>query len=391
LRPNEQAPLGQAPLGQAPLGQAPLGDLRTRVHGGPDVGELTRLGLAARDLLDFSVNVNPYGAAPGILRAIREARLDQYPDDGATVARRALGEAWGVDPARICVGNGAAELLWALVQFCCRRGDSLLGSLLIVEPTFVEPELAARAIGVPVHRHVTRVDEGFAIDIDALVAKARATDARSIYLTSPQNPTGRLVSPALIAELARALGAHVTILLDEAFLALSHGAADADVVLPETVVRIRSLTKEHALPGLRVGALIGSAALVAGLATMRPAWTVSAPALAAAEAAATHTGFVAEIRARWLADAAAMRVRLEGQGFGVLPSDTVFMLVEVDPGVGAAAADLRHRLLTGHNILVRDCASFGLPNHIRLCARAARDVDALMAALAAETKASVPR
>ncbi|HEY0712658.1 MAG TPA: aminotransferase class I/II-fold pyridoxal phosphate-dependent enzyme, partial [Polyangia bacterium] len=271
---------------------------RARVHGGPDSGELARLGLRAADLLDFSVNVNPYGAAPGMLRAIHEARLDHYPDNHATAARRALAAVWGVEPARICIGNGAAELLWALVPLCCRGG-----SLLVVEPTFVEPELAARASGVPVHRHTTRLEDGFEIDVDAVAAKTRTTGARAIYLTSPQNPTGRLVPPTVTAQLARAVGPGVTILLDEAFLALSRAPEHAAVALPETVVRIRSLTKEHALPGLRVGALMGPADLVAALADARPAWTVSAPALAAAEAAAAHEGFVAEIRARWLADA----------------------------------------------------------------------------------------
>jgi histidinol-phosphate aminotransferase len=355
---------------------------RARVHGGPDVVELRALGLGANDILDFSVNVNPYGAAPGVLRAIREARLDRYPDDGATAARRALAAAWGVDPARICVGNGAAELLWALVQLGCRDRHARDGSLLVVEPTFVEPELAASAFGIPVHRHQTRIENGFAIDVDALLAQARATEARVVYLTSPQNPTGRLVPPDVTARLATALGAHVTVLLDEAFLSLSSGHADAAVVLPENVVRVRSLTKEHALPGLRVGALIGSADVVSVLMKVRPAWTVSAPALAAAEAAAAHGDFVAEVRKRWLADAASSRIQLEGQGFRVLPSDTIFMLIDV----GGPASELRRRLLARHRLLVRDCASFGLPQHIRVCARPAADVERLMAALVAEVR-----
>ncbi|HEY0708679.1 MAG TPA: aminotransferase class I/II-fold pyridoxal phosphate-dependent enzyme, partial [Polyangia bacterium] len=202
---------------------------RARVHGGPDFGELSALGLGAGEVLDFSVNVNPYGAAPGVLRAICEARLDRYPDDAATSPRRALATAWNVDPARICVGNGAAELLWALVPLCC-RGEAG-GSLLVVEPTFVEPELAARASGIPVHRFFTHAKDGFAIDVEALGEKARTVGARAIYLTSPQNPTGRLVPPAVTARLAAAVGPEVTIILDEAFLALSRGHADAAVEL----------------------------------------------------------------------------------------------------------------------------------------------------------------
>ena len=354
-----------------------------RVHGGPDAHELAAMGLSDVALLAFSVNVNPYGAAPAMLAAIRGARLDRYPDDHAVHARAALGGAWGVSPDRIAVGNGAAELLWTLVQLICRDK----GPLLVVEPTFVEPALAAQACNVAVHRHVTRADSGFAIDVAALVDQARRCGARAIYLTSPQNPTGRLVPPVITAEVAAALP-EVSVLLDEAFLRVSCGFADVQVPLPDNVVRVRSLTKEHALPGLRVGALLGPPALVASIARLRPAWTVSAPALAAAEEAAALGTFVTTLRSRWLADADNLRARLlelagdadlERPGLEVLPSDTVFLLVRLK----SPSATLRAALLGQHGILVRDCASFGLPDCVRLCARPAADVDRLIAALRA--------
>jgi histidinol-phosphate/aromatic aminotransferase/cobyric acid decarboxylase-like protein len=62
-----------------------------------------------------------------------------------------------------------------------------------------------------------------------------------------------------------------------------------------------------------------------------------------------------------------------------VPSSTVFTLVPV-----ADAAMLRRRLLVRHQVLVRDCASFGLPDFLRLAARPAPERTRLVAALAEE-------
>lgn len=333
--------------------------------------ELERLGLNPEQILDFSVNVNPYGAAPAMLQAIAAARLDRYPDPRAPAARAALAGLWDVAAERIAIGNGAAELLWTLCQWLCRGG----GSLVVVDPAFCEPALAAAAAGVPVHHFITRAEQDFAVDAEALAGFARAHDARAVYLASPQNPTGRTVPHPVLEEIARALP-QLTLIVDEAFLALSRAHTRTHELLADNVVRVRSLTKEHALPGLRVGALIGPAGLIERLELVRPAWTVSAAALAAAEAAAGLEDFVAAVRARWLADSAALANELGGLGLRVLPSETVFALVQVDD-----AAALRARLLSRRRILVRDCSSFGLPGYIRIGGRAAPDRAQLCVAL----------
>lgn len=342
----------------------------TRVHGGPDLDELGPLHLTADDLLDFSVNVNPYGAAPEMLAAIRGQRLDRYPDPRAHAARRALARAWEVAPEAIALGNGAAELLWTVAQRLVGPGQAMV----VVAPTFCEPALAVQASGGEVISW--RGSERAPPDLDAVANLARARAAAAVYLCNPQNPTGRLLPHDAVAAFARALEP-TTLILDEAFLALSTGWLDARRALPTNVIRVRSLTKEHALPGLRVGAMIAPPAFVRAFEAVRPAWTVSAPAQAAAEVSARLEGFVSELRAHWLHDTAALAAALETIGRAPLPSDTVFLLVEV--GDGAAVRD---RLLRQHRILVRDCASFGLPRFIRVAGRAAADRARLVAALA---------
>ena len=213
-----------------------------------------------------------------------------------------------------------------------------------------------------------------------MVQAARDNGVAAVYLCNPQNPTGRALPINQVAALAQNLARlehPVTLILDEAFLGLSTYWSAAQQPLPDNVVRVRSFTKEHAVPGLRLGALIAAAPLVARLEAARPTWTVSAPAQAAVVAIAALDGFVSEVRERWLADTAALAQALSRR-WRIVPSDSVFVLAQV----GDAAA-LRRRLLVEHRILIRDCASFGLPGFARLAGRPAVDRERLFVALTA--------
>jgi len=166
------------------------------------------------------------------------------------------------------------------------------------------------------------------------------------------------------------------LVLDQSFLSMSEGHADRDAVLPPNVIAVRSLTKDHAIPGLRAGYLATTEALARRIEAARPPWTTSAPAQAAIVAATAEQAFVAESRARLLANRARLTDRLRSAAFRVLPSSTIYALVDV----GDARA-IRSALLARHRLLVRDCASFGLPRFLRVCARPQDDEDRLVAAL----------
>ncbi|MFI4936861.1 MAG: hypothetical protein ACHP7N_19835, partial [Caulobacterales bacterium] len=88
----------------------------------------------AEGLLDLSVNVNPYGPAPAVADAVRNAPLHAYPDPTARAAREALARHDGCSPDAIVLGNGAADLLWTLATVLLDRGDAALA----VGPTFSE-------------------------------------------------------------------------------------------------------------------------------------------------------------------------------------------------------------------------------------------------------------
>jgi histidinol-phosphate/aromatic aminotransferase/cobyric acid decarboxylase-like protein len=350
-----------------------------RVHGGPVAEELRALGVAAGEILDFSVNLNPYGPAPAMLEAIRGARVDEYPDPTARPARQALAAANGLTAERIVLGNGGAELLWTLARVLVAPGRTAV----TVEPTFSEFGAAVTAGHGAVVAWRAGPERGFAVDLPAVAATARGCAAAALYLCAPNNPTGRMVGADEIAALARRLP-EVTLIIDQSFLSLDEHHAQAAAALPENVVRVRSLTKEHAIPGVRVGYLVAAPAIAAAVEMARPAWTTGAAAQAAALASCHLTAFVAESRQRLVADRRALDAGLRELGLSPVPSSAPFCVVRTSHADEAGAAPLRRALLSRHGILVRDCASFGMPGYLRLGARPAADRRRLLGALRAE-------
>jgi histidinol-phosphate aminotransferase len=341
-----------------------------RIHGGVNEQELAALGFACDEVIDFSANINPYAPHPAVLEAIRKTQINRYPDSSATLLRRALGEICGVTPEQIVIGSGASDLLWLLAM----RLATPHHGVLIIEPAFAEFRSACEAAGVPIAEYRAKEELRFQVEMDAVEELLIREKPKLLYLCSPNSPTGTWVSMVQIKVLAVA-HPKITIVLDQSFLALSEHSHEANTVFPSNVICVRSLTKEHAIPGVRVGYLIAPEVLARSLETARPAWSINCFAQAAGLAVCGLANFVAESRHRMLADRERMTLQLRALGHAPLPSSTVFFLLPVQN----AALTRRHLLQQG--ILVRDCSSFDLPQHIRICARPAWDSDRLFQAL----------
>lgn len=346
-------------------------------HGGLLDGELVAHGIAAREVLDVSVNVNPYGPSAAMREAISGAAIDRYPDPTSQLARLALATSIGADASEVVLGNGAVDLLWTIARIWLDKETTVV----IVEPTFSELRRAATLAGARVVEWRAREETSFRVSLEDIARIALRERAALLYLCAPGNPTGTPVSIADVASFARDLPDTV-IVLDQAFLSVSAEFRDVHYRMPPNVVCVRSLTKDHAIPGVRVGYLLAPCAIAARIEAGRPPWSTSAPAQAATLLAARDEKFVAWSRERWLADRARLATRLSEIGLPAAPSSTPYVLVRV-----ARATDLRLRMLVRHRVLVRDCSSFGLPNFVRLCGRPEADEDRLVHALKEELRA----
>ena len=348
-------------------------------HGGLVHEELARLGLAPENVLDVSVNVNPYGPCETVLSAVRSASLERYPDPSAAPARTALGRFLDVPSERVVVGNGAVDVLWSLARALVPRGAAVL----IVEPAFSELRRAACYAGARIVEHRLRAEHDFAFDPVALDTVLHAAKPVLAYICSPANPTGKACPIAALVALAEG-HPKTTFVVDLSFASLSEQHAEQAVSRSEHIVWLRSLTKDLALAGLRVGFAVAPQRVAEALEASRPPWSVNALAQAAAIAATSSDAleFVARSRERLLADRGVLEASLRAIGLRPGSSTTLFSLVDLGPERQARA--VREALLARDAVLVRDCTSFGLPHHLRICARPAAQTAQVIRAFAKE-------
>ncbi|MXW26994.1 MAG: histidinol-phosphate aminotransferase family protein [Dehalococcoidia bacterium] len=353
-----------------------MGNART-VHGGLDAGELRSLGLVPEQVLDFSANINPLGPSKRVREAAAAADLAAYPDRESFALRQALASRLGVAGENLVVGNGSTELIHLLARSRLRPGDACL----IFSPTFGEYEAAALGAGAVVHSFPATEADAFHWSIDAAV---RAVDERrpaAVFLCNPNNPTGVHLGREAVERLAAAVAPNALLVLDDAYAPLADCPRDSLPLLGRgNVAILRSMTKDHALAGVRLGYLVAQPKVVAGVRALQHPWSVNAVAQAAGLAALDDDDHVEAARGVIREAKAFLRAELDALGLAVTPSAANFLLVKVGDGAGIRAALLRRR------VAVRDCASFGLPEHIRIAVRrpeeCARLVEALKEVLA---------
>ena len=311
------------------------------------------------DWLDFSSNVNPFGPSPRIWDAMRAVPIGQHPDPRATPLREVLAAIENVSARRVIVGNGSVELIYHLAVAYLRAGDRVL----VVAPTFGEYAAAAAIMGAPVVFYRTRAEVDFEIDLDALLAEARACHPRLIFLCNPNNPTGKYLSRKVIEKIL-CVCPNALLVLDEAFIRFVADAwSSRHLGAFDNLLALRSLTKDYALTALRVGYVTGSPSVIEAIEKVQPPWSVNTLAQAAAIAALRDEKYLRDSLAA-LARAKDTFIRdLTQLDWRVIPSATNFFLMQV-PSASELARQLRER-----KIVVRDGTSFGLPTFVRIATR----------------------
>ncbi len=332
-------------------------------HGALDHAELAARGLRPEALLDWSSNLNPFGPPPGVRTALAALDPAPYPDRSCLKLRAVLAARHGCDSAQILVGNGSNELIHLIPRALLHPGDLAC----VVAPTFGEYGYASQLAGLRVVEWRTHAENHFAVDCAATMREIRQQRPHLTWLCAPNNPTGVDVATEAILVLAEACGTHKGLLvLDRTYHAFVRGRetwTDQLHTLPSNVLLLHSLTKSYALAGLRVGYLIGATNLLARIADHQPTWSVNSAAQAAGLAALNDTVFLADTLPLLWAASDTLCDGLLKLGFPVWRGALPFVLVRTGDGRATRAA------LLEHGCVVRDCASFGLPEWVRVAPR----------------------
>jgi histidinol-phosphate aminotransferase len=336
-----------------------------------------RLALERQPVLDLSSTEWPELPNSEVINAsiaTARGRVNGYPDRHAGEVRARLAERHAVEPERIVVGNGAAELLQAAAMALMSAGDELLTPW----PSYpLYPLMASRAGGRPVAVDVGEDGQG----LDAL-RDAVTEHTRVVVICNPNDPTGTYVAADRIAALAASLPERVHLLVDEALVHFQD-AEPLDSVLRLTdafprLLVVRTFSKVYGLSGLRAGYAVGSPSTTRLLDAIAPVLGVNALTQAAVVQTLQISGPEVERRRNAVVEERhRLLTALERFPVAFTASQANFVWMAADGLSGAALANRLER----ESITVAPGGPLGADDHIRAAIRDAGATNRLLHAL----------
>ena len=338
-------------------------------HGVDPSVELARqAGIKPEDVIRLNANENPYGAYDKVSEALATLDLHLYPDTQQRILRAALSEYTGQPAERIIAGAGGDEIIDLLMRLFVERGQKVIDC----QPTFGMYGFSARLadgeiISVP-------RNETWDIDIPEML-EAIDDQARIVFLASPNNPTGNLLTESDARAL---LETGIVVCVDETYYEFAQSSLSHLLEEYENLVILRSFSKWAGIAGLRVGYAIASEVLIGHLMDIKQPYNINIAGEAAVLAALEH-------RYELLKRAASLvqqRVRLEEfidslDGISYYPSKGNFLLCRF----ARLTAEEAYIGLAKHGIFVRRFPQSVLNDSLRISAGTREQTDRLIDAL----------
>lgn len=222
------------------------------VHGG-NIDEISRrYNISAKDILDFSANINPLGISKAVKESMIAAldKVEAYPDITYYDLKHTIGSYEGINISKVFLGNGAAEVIFNLVRALKPK------RVLLPAPTFSEYEEAVRSMDGEVKYYYLNEEKQFKIEEDFLNHIVEGIDL--IFICNPNNPTGVLTEREFIEKvLKRAEIFNAKVVVDESFMDFveeNHRYSAKNLMAAyDNLIIVKSLTKFYAMPGIRIG------------------------------------------------------------------------------------------------------------------------------------------
>jgi histidinol-phosphate aminotransferase len=306
-----------------------------RAAGGQLAGAVVRQARPRLSLAEYKAvaklayNENPFGPSPSVVQAMVDAFVFgnryEYPDGDIL---KEIAAHHSVPPDHVLLGAGSSEILQVAGRVFLRDGKKVVG----VAPTY--GAVYEYASGVRGDAIILPLRDDHTQDIDALIKATRANyrDVGLVYICTPNNPTGAIVTKQEIRRLLDGIPEDVPVLIDEAY---HHYVEHPDyatsmpyVLDGRQVIVARTFSKIYALAGMRLGYGVAPKALID---RMRPHSSGSINALVkwAGVTALRDTATQAKTRATTLTLRKQTTTELETLGYRVIPSEANFFMVHV--------------------------------------------------------------
>ncbi|MEH7827316.1 pyridoxal phosphate-dependent aminotransferase [Gemmobacter denitrificans] len=348
---------------------ADLGGAKWEIH-----AKARAMKAAGLPVLEFTIGEPDVPCPDNLIEtaatAMRAGRTGYSNGRGEPALTRALADRYSarrgrtISPDQVMCFPGTQTTLYAILMALVEAGDEVL----VGDPMYATYEGLIRATGAAPVGVTLRPERGFRLD-PADLARAVTPRSRVIFLNTPHNPTGAVLTRADLAAISEIARAHdLWVLSDEVYEDLVFDGVDfvSPLDLPELADRAiacASISKSHAAPGFRSGWCVGPAEFCARLLPLSETMLFgNQPFIADMTAAAISapSEVAAGMVARFSARAALIHDRLHGvAGLRVhCPDAGMFALVDVR-ATGLSGQDFAAGLLEAEQVAVMPGESFG--------------------------------
>jgi histidinol-phosphate aminotransferase len=328
-----------------------------------------KTGIPESEIIKLDANENPYGCSPRVRQALAEYRyLNIYPDSNQTELREHLSQYVGLSTEYLVAGNGSDELIDLLLRMLLAPGDEVI----INVPTFDMYRFCTEVCcGKPVN--VMRKPD-YTVDV-AAIKSAVTPRTRIIFVTSPNNPTGTIISEDDILELVK-LG--LPLVVDEAYYEFNCQTVAHLVPRYPNLMVLRTFSKWAGIAGLRIGYGIFSPAVTDILVKIKPPYSINMAASVAAQESIKDSAYLLGTVRKMIEERGRLFNKLSDLNFlKPVPSHANFILCEVTRGNAGFIQDE----LEKQGILVRYYNTPLLRNFIRISAGKPEQTDRIICAL----------
>ena len=317
--------------------------------------------------INFSSNVYNHFCHDG-LYAHLASRMDcirNYPPPTPSELEKEIASLHDISPDEVIVTNGATEAIYLIAQAFSEYTSQIL------QPTFTEYEDACKQYQKPPSPprgsllYTTDPSKWDTLLKELLLSKELPLGGLGgflFWLCNPNNPTGQVI-PKSILESAIASHPDTIFIIDESYATFTmQPLVSTSMSGAQNVLLLHSMTKEFAIPGLRLGYITGSAALLSRVRKCRMPWAVNQLAIEAGHYLLAHKSDYTLDLPTLMAERERMSRELSAiDGITVYPSNTHILLCRIE---GTTAAKLKDYLANNYGILIRDASNFrGLDEH----------------------------
>ncbi|MDQ0352195.1 histidinol-phosphate aminotransferase [Alkalibacillus filiformis] len=273
-------------------------------------------------VIKLNTNENPYPPSPNTLEAMKRVvneDLRKYPTPTVDSLKSVIANREGVNDEQVFVGNGSDEVLAFAFQAFFESNEAIK----FPGVTYSFYPVYANLYGIPFQE--VPLNEDFTINVDGM-----KQSIGGVIFPNPNAPTGLALRLNQVEKVLQG-NPNSVVVVDEAYVEFGAESAVQLVEQYPNLLVTKTLSKSHALAGIRVGYAIGQEELIEGLERIKNSfnsYTINRVSLAGAEAALRDDAYYQETLERVINTRVWFKQSLEELGFEVLDSKANFLFVK---------------------------------------------------------------